>query len=291
VNETKTTIKIVLGGILGVLVLILFLSTYFTVAQYERGVVTRFGRVVEIADPGLHFKTPFVNSVTFYRTDILTIAPHDAVNTYTIDNQEVDVIFSIFYRIPPDKISYVFQNVQDYQSRLLNMVVDRLKSEMGKINVQHVAEQRGVIRDRIKDVLAKDARELGVEVSDFLLTNLEYSKGFRTAVEAAAQAKATVETREQERIQAERVAAKRKIEAEGEANAVKAKADGDAYAMLKNATAQAEALRIQNAALAQNRDVLELRRIEVEMVKAGKWNGTLPSSIYAGAPIPFMQVK
>ena len=37
--------------------------------------------------------------------------------------------------------------------------------------------------------------------------------------------------------------------------------------------AQAEALRVQNAALAQNKDVLELRRIEVEKTKAEKWNG------------------
>jgi prohibitin 2 len=34
---------------------------------------------------------------------------------------------------------------------------------------------------------------------------------------------------------------------------VRARADGDAYASLKVATAQAEALKIQNAALAQNR--------------------------------------
>jgi prohibitin 2 len=63
-----------------------------------------------------------------------------------------------------------------------------------------------------------------------------------------------------------------------------------AYANLTVAKAQAEALRVQNAALAQNKDVLELRRIEVEKVKAEKWNGALPTSVYAGAPIPFMSV-
>ena len=75
--------------------------------------------------------------------------------------------------------------------------------------------------------------------------------------------------------------------AEAEANALRAKADGEAYANLKVATAQAEALKIQNAALSQNKDVLELRRIEEEMVKAEKWNGALPTAIYAGTPIPF----
>jgi len=46
-----------------------------------------------------------------------------------------------------------------------------------------------------------------------------------------------------------------------------------------------------HAALAQNKDVLELRRIEVEQTKAERWNGRLPSAIYAGAPIPFLNVK
>jgi hypothetical protein len=79
--------------------------------------------------------------------------------------------------------------------------------------------------------------------------------------------------------------------AEAEAAAVRATADGEAYARLKVATAEAESLKIQNAALAQNRDVLELRRITVEQTKAERWNGQLQSAIYAGAPIPFLNVK
>ena len=79
--------------------------------------------------------------------------------------------------------------------------------------------------------------------------------------------------------------------AEAEATALRAKSDGEAYAQLKLAQAQAESLKIQNAALAQNRDVLELRRIEVEKIKAETWNGQLPTHIYAGAPIPFLNMQ
>ena len=35
------------------------MSTYYTVQPEERAVVKRFGKVVKIADPGLHFKIPF----------------------------------------------------------------------------------------------------------------------------------------------------------------------------------------------------------------------------------------
>ena len=79
--------------------------------------------------------------------------------------------------------------------------------------------------------------------------------------------------------------------AEAEANALRARADGEAYATTKAAEAQAEALKVQSAALAQNNNILELRRIEVERLKAEKWNGALPQAIYAGAPIPFLNVS
>ena len=47
---------------------------------------------------------------------------------------------------------------------------------------------------------------------------------------------------------------------------------------------------MQNAALSQNKDVLELRRIEVQLEQAKRWDGKLPEAIYAGAPIPFLNV-
>ena len=78
--------------------------------------------------------------------------------------------------------------------------------------------------------------------------------------------------------------------AEAEANAVRATADGDAYARITNATAEAKAIQVQSQALAQSAQILELRRIQVEQTKAEKWDGKLPEAVYAGAPIPFLNV-
>lgn len=45
-------------------------SVFFTVQPEERGVVKRFGEVVKIADPGLHFKLPFgVDTVQLVATE------------------------------------------------------------------------------------------------------------------------------------------------------------------------------------------------------------------------------
>lgn len=276
------------------LAFVLFEMTYFTVNQNERAVVTRWGEIVYVAEPGLHFRVPFVNSTQHYATDIQSVAPSKGVNTYTVDNQEVDVTFNVFYRLPADKVEYVAINVSDYRDRLYSMTIDRLKVEIGKVNVQSLAEKRGELRDAIKEILAKDARSLGVEVTDFQLTDLQYTTSFRQAVEQAAAQKAGIETREYERQQSQKVAETVAINAEGAANAVRAKAKGDADSRLFIAAADAKSIQLkgeaeatailaQTNALKGNSGLVDLRRAE-------RWDGKLPTQMFGSAPIPFFQV-
>jgi len=263
-----------------------FFMTYFTVDQNEMTVVTRFGHLEYVADPGLHFKIPFVNATTPYRTDIQDLRPDKGVNTYTIDNQEVDIIFTVFYRISPDKVAYIFTNNRDYRERLFSLSIDRLKAAMGQVNVQSVAEKRGELRDAIKATLVRDAAVLGVEITDFQLTDMQYTDAFRQAVNNAAVQKANIEAVEYQRQQAEKQAATAKIAAEGQANAVRAKAAGDADARLLQAAAEAKAIELQGAANAKaielqaealkaNPDLVELRRAE-------RWNGKIPVGRFVG---------
>src|SRR5262245_22125805 len=277
-------------GVGGLLLVIVFFMSYFTVQQYERGVVKTWGKIAYVADPGIGFKVPLVQSVTYLRTDVLSMQPGKKVNTYTADNQEIDVLFTVFYRLPLDKVAYIYENAQDYAARLLNIAEDRLKAEMGKVKLEHFAENRGPTRDRVKAIIKQEALVmLGVEITDFQLTDVDYTKAFRIAVEAASVQKAGVETREWERQQAEKSALTKKINAEGEANAAREAAKGqadsiefvakaEARAIQIKGEAQAAAMRAQALALAQN-------PVLVEMKKAEQWNGALPTAIYAGAPI------
>jgi regulator of protease activity HflC (stomatin/prohibitin superfamily) len=113
-------------------------------------------------------------------------------------------------------------------------------------------------------------------------------------VDAAAIAKAKVEQSEQEWRQAEVNAQRLKIQAEGEANAVREQARGKADGELLLATAQAKgkelvglaeakALEAQGQALRSN-DAL----IQLEFAK--RWSGNLPVNMYAGAPLPFLNL-
>jgi regulator of protease activity HflC (stomatin/prohibitin superfamily) len=291
--------KIFAVVVIVIIIALAVLLAMFTVAEYERAVVTTFGKYSHVAGPGLNFKIPFVQSATTYRTDVRSLTlteKNDAgalkgVNTYTIDNQEVDIVFTIFYRLKPENVRFIYENAQDYKERLFNIAIDRLKAEMGKINVEHLAQKRGELRDSIRAVLKNDAAVLGLDVTDFQLTNVDYTTSFRKAVEQAAAAKAMVETREQEKQQAMRIAERAKIDAEGKANAQREEAKGAADARLLQATAearaielqgeaQAKAIKAQGEALAQNARLVELR-------KAERWDGKLPVQMLSGV-VPFM---
>ncbi|MFH1602608.1 MAG: SPFH domain-containing protein [Pseudomonadota bacterium] len=267
------------AGLALLMVLTLTLSV-FTVKEYERDVVTRLGKFSRVAEPGLNFKIPFIESAFTYRIDILSFTTDKQVNTYTVDNQEVDVIFTVFYRVPTKNVQFIYANAQDYKERLFNIALDRLKSEMGKVNVAHVAEKRGALRDSIKAVLAVDAKTLGVEVTDFQLTNIEYTKAYRLEVEKAAAARQVIATREHEKDQEIQVAERARVQAKGIADSTLLKAEAEAKAIRLRGEAEAAAIRAQAEALKQNTGLVELR-------KAEKWNGALPQQMLSGV-VPFM---
>ena len=58
------SIKVAIGtGILFLLILFLAFGSWFQVDQGERGVVLRNGKLVRVSEPGLDFKTPFIDNV------------------------------------------------------------------------------------------------------------------------------------------------------------------------------------------------------------------------------------
>jgi len=50
-------------GIVGIIIVIVLLSTFYSVGPDEEGVIKRFGRYTRTVGPGLHFKIPFVETV------------------------------------------------------------------------------------------------------------------------------------------------------------------------------------------------------------------------------------
>ncbi|MGA2552949.1 MAG: prohibitin family protein [Burkholderiaceae bacterium] len=285
----RRVLRVVIGLI--ALLLIALLWPFYSVPTGSRGVVTQFGRIVGIEGEGLAVLPPWkrltVFSVRAEQADI------ENAEGSTSDTQPVHVSMTVRYSIVPDRVSEVYERYShdgNLSSYVQTATQEIFKAITARYTAPDLISQRARVSSDINDALSKKLAIYGAQVINIDMRSFAFSDSYMHAINDKV-------TQEQLRLAAENrlktVEAEQKQKvavAEAEANAVKAKADGDAYALLKNATAQANALQVQNDALSKNKDVLELRRIEVEMTKAQKWNGQLPQSIYAGAPIPFMQV-
>lgn len=107
------------AGLLAVPVMLFLLylvSPFFTVGEYERTVVTRFGQFSSLAGPGLHFRIPFVNGLETYPIGIQRLQK-DHLNTYTVDNQELDALVTLNFRINENEVRRVFTSNRAYRAK------------------------------------------------------------------------------------------------------------------------------------------------------------------------------
>ena len=281
-------------AILVVLAALVLSAPYFTVAQNERTVVTNWGKVSYLAEPGFHLRIPVVQAITPIPVNIRSIQ-FDDLNTYTIDSQELAATIVLQYRIPVGRVLDVYSNLgPDYALRLRSMVVDRFKTVIGTVNAIDLASQRGRVASEVLNSVRADAARLydGIEITDFQFINFNWNDAYRTAISNASVAKARVDQQEQEKRQAQVSAEQAVVEATGRANAQIAtaegdaksrriRADADAYAVQIAGTAAASALKAQNQALDNNPNL-------VAMQWAQRWNGQLPTSMFGAAPVPFV---
>ena len=280
------------GGIAVVaLILIALVWPFYSVPTGSRGVVTRFGAIVGIEGEGLTILPPWEKlSIFSIRAETANVQSAEGA---TSDTQPVTTSLTVRYAIQPDKVSEVFEQYShdgDLSSYVDTATHEIFKSVTARYDAPDLISQRPKVSADIYDALTAKLAKYGARVINIDMTGFSFSPTYMAAINDKV-------TQEQLRLAAENklktVEAEQKQKvavAEAEASAVRATADGNAYARITNATAEAKAIQVQSQALAQSAQILELRRIQVEQTKAERWDGKLPEAVYAGAPIPFLNV-
>lgn len=263
---------------------------FYSVPTGSRGVVTQFGKIIGVENEGLAVLPPwqklYIFSIRAEQADI------EKAEGSTSDTQPVHVSLTVRYSIALDKVSEVFEKYShdgNLASYVQTATAEIFKAVTAKYTAPDLISQRAKVSSDISSALREKLAIYGAQVINIDMRNFAFSDTYMKAINEKV-------TQEQLKLGAENkvktVEAEQRakvVTAEAEANAIKAKADGDAYALITNAKANAQALRLQNDAIAQSKDILELKRIEVQLAQANKWDGALPVNMYAGVPIPFLQ--
>jgi len=237
----SSTIFLILIGIIST-------SCLFTVYQHDRVLISRFGKFNRninkeaiIYEPGLHFKLPIIDKIHNFDTRLQMLG-FESSSIFTSQKKEVRVNLFVQWRIRNFERYYIrtgANTVKGYRGRqnqaqqlLRQKVFDGLRAEFGRLTIKDVVSgERIELMARLSKHTDKSARELGMEVVDFRIKQINLPEAVSAAVY------------DRMRAERERVAAELRASGSAAANIIRANADKQQRIILAEAKEIAEKLR------------------------------------------------
>ncbi len=218
-------------------VLFAFSQTLFSVDEREFAMVRQLGEVVAIKDqPGLNFKIPFIQSVSKYSKQILTLDSPESERFNTKENQPVQVDSFVKWQIADAREFYraVGGDEKQAERRIGQTVTSLLREEFGRRTLLEVISgDREKIMSAVRESAEIDAKKVGVKIVDVRLKRVEFDD--------------SVSTRVFDRMRSERQRVASELRSTGGAESERIKADADKQAQVILAEAYKKAQEMQGS--------------------------------------------
>jgi membrane protease subunit HflC len=226
----------VFGGVLAVLAfaaLMVLYSSLFTVYQTQQALVIRLGQPVRVvAEPGLHVKVPFIDSVIDIDKRILDLeAPPQEV--IASDQKRLVVDAFARYRInDPLRFYQTLGSITGANSQLSILLNSALRRVLGEVTFTHVVrDQRAELMARIRDLVDHEAAAYGIQLVDARIRRADLPEQNSQAV--------------YQRMQTERQREAAEFRAQGaqRAQEIRSRADREVTVLVAEATSKSEQIR------------------------------------------------
>ena len=255
----KTIKKIVTILVIGFLGMFLLLTSITYVQAGHVGIVTRFGAVKRVVDPGLVIKIPLAEKVVKMETRVQK--NESSAKAASKDLQDVGSVIAINYRIDAKQALDVYQNVGvDYRERLIDPA---LQEAFKAVTARYTAEELITNRSNVKNEALTHIKERlearHIIVDDLNIVNFNFSASFNAAIEEKQVAQQNVEREKQ--------------------NLARIKVEADQAR--QQAQGQADAQRILQ-------DSGSLSASYLEYLAVQKWDGVMPKA--TGGVTPFVNI-
>lgn len=283
-NQSKQMlIRAVAAGLATFAALTVLFGCIYTVDEKERGVILRNGALIGVAEPGLGFKLPFFDTVKFISTQNYTTI-YEQLQAYSKDQQVASLRVSVSWHVEPGEVSKVYQSYGDLDtlvSRLISRTVpEQVENVFGQYNAISAVQQRALLVADVNRAVKGSVRG-PVIIDNVQVENIDFSDAYERSIEERMKAEVAIQTRTQnletERVQAQIIV----TQAQAQADAQLAKAEADAKAIKLRGEAEAHAIRVKAQALASNQNL-------VELTKAERWDGKLPTTMLPNSTVPFL---
>ena len=181
-----------MGTVLGVLLvvvvglLVLLGASVRVVAQYERGVVLRLGRLRgEPRPPGLTFIAPGIDRLRKVNMQIVTM-PVPAQEGITRDNVTVKVDAVVYFRVY-DPLRVVVE-VQDYEAAIAQVAQASLRSIIGKSDLDDLLSNRERLNQGLELMIDSPAVDWGVHIDRVDIKDVALPESMKRSMSRQAEA-------------------------------------------------------------------------------------------------------
>jgi membrane protease subunit HflC len=224
--------------ILLALVAIVLYSSIFIVSQTQYALVLRFGAVQSaISEPGLKFKLPLIDNVTYFEKRVLDLdLPVQTLLSADRQNLEVDA-FTRYRITDPLRFYQAVGNIGLANQRLSSFTNSVMRNVLASASRDAIVRtDRAALMDRIQEDVNRQAQSLGIEMIDVRLTRVDLPNANSQAVY------------QRMRSEREREAADLRANGQQQAQTIRARAEREATIIRAEANQRAEGLRGQGDA-------------------------------------------
>ena len=168
-----------------ILFLVVFVSGWRIINEYENGVVFRLGRYVGLKTAGPKWIIPFLDRMVV--VDLRTVARDvPAQDVITKDNVSVKVGAVIYFRVvQADKAVIQVENFLYATSQLAQTT---LRSTLGKSELDHLLSDRERINKELQEVLDQHTEPWGIKVANVEVKNVDLPPDMQRAMARQAEA-------------------------------------------------------------------------------------------------------
>jgi len=169
-----------------VAVLALLLAAMFKIlAEYERAVVFRLGRVIGAKGPGLIIIIPLIDRFerVSLRTVTLDVPSQDVI---TKDNVSVKVSAVIYFRVI-DAVRAIVE-VEDFLFATSQLAQTTLRSVCGSVELDGLLTHRDEVNARIQTILDEQTGPWGIKVSNVEVKHIDLPQDMQRAMARQAEA-------------------------------------------------------------------------------------------------------
>jgi regulator of protease activity HflC (stomatin/prohibitin superfamily) len=212
------TLFIIFLAIAGIFVLTVILGSFFTVNTAQVAVITRFGKFLRVADAGLNWKLPYIDSVTgviSLRVNQITLT----METKTRDNVFVTIPISVQNRVRPEKVFDAYYKLSDPVAQIKSYVEQVILGHVPGMTLDEVFASQSSIAAAVKQELDADMATFGYEIVNVLVTDIIPDAKVKSAmndINAAQREQVAAAARGE----AEKILVVKKAEAESESKAL-----------------------------------------------------------------------